>query len=226
MGNRKEFKVSINDIAIIDNLCERQVGVSDGVSRVSLVNVTSSDKEISEIAGISCSSSKGPGVAKLIKWGHMSPFEFGAITYKLHVPVFVDRHIVRHRTQKRMEASLRYCEAKDIEFFDPFKDTEHQDLSDKFQSLIKESKAIYEEALSRGIKKEDARVVFPISHYTDYYIMFDLRNLMNFFELRLSHNAQWETRQTADAMFAIFEQQFPLTARAFINKTGLKRNRK
>jgi len=190
-----------------------KIQVLDGF--VQLVRVDGYDDEISRFAGISHNSDKGPSVSDLIDWGHTSPFEFAHITFKVEVPIFVDRHIVRHRTQTRMEKSLRYCKAKDIKVFNPFDDDE---LKSRFATLIQALEQLYKDAIDKGVKKEDARVVLPLGLYTTYYIQFDLRNFMNFLDLRMDKATQWETRELATAMATIFSEQFPLTAKKYFTK--------
>lgn len=190
-----------------------KIEVLDGY--VQLVRVDGYDDEISKFAGISHNSEKGPSLENLLHWGHTSPLEFCHLTFKVEVPIFTDRHIVRHRMQSRIEESLRYCKAENVKVFNPFNE---DGLRDRFEALIKESNALYKEALEKGYEKEDARVVFPLGLYTTYYLQFNLRSFLNFLNLRLDKNAQWETRKYAEAMATIFSENFPKLAKAYFNK--------
>ena len=58
----------------------------------------------------------------------------------------------------------------------------------------------YKEALSKGIKPQEARRIIPQAAYTQIWGAFMPKQLDNFFKLRLDKTSQWEIQQTAVAM--------------------------
>lgn len=171
---------------------------------VGLVSWEGTEKHISEIAGISHDSDKGPSVKKLLEWGHLSPLEFADMTFHIKCPIFVARQLFRHRTGKYMERSLRYCESN-AEFYIPQKG----EIELLYDAAYRESYKAYLELIKMGADKEQARGVLPLATYTEYYFKIDLRNLVNLLKLRLHKDAQAETREYAEAMAQFVKIQFP-----------------
>ena len=68
----------------------------------------------------------------------------------------------------------------------------------------------YKSLLNAGLSKEVARFYLPLSTYTKIYVQFDLNNLIKFFRLRCSPDAQYEIRVYADAMKKLAKQFFPI----------------
>ena len=68
----------------------------------------------------------------------------------------------------------------------------------------------YKYLLNIGVAKEMARMVLPLSLYTEMFWTVNARSLMNFLNLRTGENAQWEIRQYADAIELIFAEKMPV----------------
>lgn len=68
-----------------------------------------------------------------------------------------------------------------------------------------------------GIARELARIVLPVSTYTQWYWKIDLHNLLHFLELRADPHAQYEIRAYAEVILDIVRRWVPLTAEAFEN---------
>lgn len=106
---------------------------------VRLVDWMGTDSDIVEAARVSYKSpSKGPEQDKkllnyLWKNRHTSPFEQVSIKFNIKLPLFVQGHIVRHRTQKLNQVSARYTEMPD-EFYIPDK-WRRQDIKNKQGSI-------------------------------------------------------------------------------------------
>lgn len=154
----------------------------------------------------------------LIK-GHESPFEFvswieggkrktlrhnipesekidfdGIYTFWLRVPIFVARQIMRHRAFSYMELSRRYVTDKKskFEFYYPKKS-----LFLKTYYFL--SKLLYK-WLRRNLPAELARIVLPVSLYTEFWMQGDFYAWVNFFLYRTHADAQEETRLIAIEM--------------------------
>ena len=66
-----------------------------------------------------------------------------------------------------------------------------------------------------GIARELARIVLPLSTYTQWYWKIDLHNLLHFIALRADPHAQYEIRAYAGLLLDIVRRWVPLTATAF-----------
>ena len=88
-------------------------------------------------------------------------------------------------------------------------------LSDRERVLHENSRAIYNERLSMGIAREQARKDLPLSTYTEAYWKIDLHNLLHFLSLRMDSHAQKEIREYANAISEIVAQLFPNVWSAF-----------
>ncbi len=66
-----------------------------------------------------------------------------------------------------------------------------------------------------GIARELARIVLPVSTYTQWYWKIDLHNLLHFIALRADPHAQYEIRAYAEVLRDIVRRWVPLTAEAF-----------
>ncbi|SHH37793.1 FAD-dependent thymidylate synthase [Thermosipho atlanticus] len=168
----------------------------------------------------------------LMEHRHETPFEHIVFTFHVKSPIFVARQWFRHRIGSFNEASLRYTELKD-EFYLPnhirINDTkdkqkgviiQNDELKNKALELIQDSLEnsynVYQQLLSMGIAREMARIVLPMSSYTQFYWTVNARSLMNFLNLRADSHAQWEIQQYALAIAKIFQEKCPWTYEAFI----------
>ena len=137
---------------------------------------------------------------------------------------FIADGIVVHNSYN--EVSARYTEVKD-EFYMPenfrIQDTknkqgslETENLDDKklltlYAKSIEESYRVYQELLKEGVAREMARMVLPVSQYTQFYWTINARSLLNFIKLRTNSHAQFEIREYAGAISKIFAAKMPWT---------------
>lgn len=169
----------------------------------------------------------------LLRHRHTSPFEQVEFKFRVRAPVVVWWQWVRHRTWHYNFQSGRYTPFDNEDFYVPT-DWRQQSLdnkqgsaglieaeagevlTDKLGALVERSYELYDEALNRGVAKEQARLFLP--GWTAYYIAVckvDAWNLMHFLRLRMAEDAQWEIRQYANAVHEIFREVMPWTADAF-----------
>lgn len=198
------------------------------------------DEDVSEMLSIEAarisykSPSKGEEQDKklleyLYKNRHTSPLEQLNITFNIKFPIFIMRQFVRHRTFRLNEWSGRYSEMKD-EFYIPaswrMQDTKNKqsstgEIQEPNKASVLTASAfhysfnIYQDLLKMGVSREQARIVLPLSLYTEIYVNCDLHNLLHFFNLRTDPHAQQEMRDVAYAMLAITEKCFPWTVALF-----------
>lgn len=173
---------------------------------------------------------KDKGLLKyLLKHNHTSPFEHSVFTFYIKAPLFVFREWHRHRTQSYNEISGRYVEFEP-EFYIPLQ-FRVPASTNKQGSILPEdntgnwnwkvttvyNKALitaydsYKELLDLGVAKEMARMVIPLSLYSEMYATVDAHNLMKFLALRNAPDAQWEIQEYARATETIFAEKMPWT---------------
>lgn len=171
----------------------------------------------------------------LMREKHGTPFEHNAFMFHVKCPIFVAREWFRHRVGSFNELSARYTFIED-EFYVPRKEDVREQIGkpgsysfkriedgreDFAVSIISEMNELaynkYRLLIEKGIAKELARSVLPVSMYTQFYWTVNARSLMNFLQLRTSQYAQLEIRQYAAEVEKLFEQTMPITYSAWIN---------
>ena len=176
----------------------------------------------------------------LIKHKHFSPFRHQHIMVIIKAPEFVLRqwykHVVgiettsTHATKDHAwnEISGRYVEVEDFYYPDVWRkqsednkqasEGELDDLQQKRMSLVYETymtqvEMAYETMISSGVAKEQARIVLPLSQYTQVWWTASFQSVMNFIELRDEPTAQVEIQEYARALKEIMLDAFPETTK-------------
>jgi len=195
---------------------------------VRLIDFMGTDKDIVRCAKISYNkdddlSNVETLLKKMIVNHHTSPFEMVEFKFEIKCPIFVARQIQRHRTANINELSRRYTELDDDFYIPSNLNEDDYSLYTKVYELAEKN---YKELLQRGIPKEKARIVLPLSVYTRFYWKIDLHNLLHFLKLRLGEHTQIETRVFAKAISLFVEKECPLTWKAFAsyNESFLSKN--
>lgn len=174
----------------------------------------------------------------LLRHKHMTPFEMCELKIHVKLPIFVARQWIRHRTASVNEYSARYS-ILDSEFYVPPLDgITAQSSSNKqgrgaqiskdktisMQKSIRHSSItafdLYNSLLDGesdefGISREIARIVLPLSAYTQWYWKVNLRNLLHFIGLRADAHAQLEIRLYAEKLLEIVRRWVPVTSDAY-----------
>ena len=183
----------------------------------------------------------------LVKHRHTSTFEHNLITFRFRVPLYVRSQHHRHRTWSYNEISRRYTDVN-IQFYEPsdFR-TQHKSNRQasnaeelvnpvvfayedggqlRASSLVKrhheQSFKLFEDLLSSGVCREQARGVLPQNMYTEYYGTVNLSNLLKFIDLRTHEGAQWEIQKVAEACLDIAEELWPVAVGAYRNSKNEK----
>ena len=205
---------------------------------VKLLDVMGNDEEVENAARISY----GEGTRKtsqtrnliryLMRHKHTSPFEMCEVKFHLKLPIFVMRQLVRHRTANLNEYSGRYSVMSDDFYFPKGKNLKPQSTSNKqgredgelrnpgeieFEifRIFDGAKNAYHNLLDWGLSRELARIVLPVSNYTEVIWKIDLHNFFHFYRLRGDDHAQDEIQHFADAMWQLVEPLFPICCEAF-----------
>jgi thymidylate synthase (FAD) len=163
-----------------------------------------------------------------IKNAHWSVFEHVNMTVEITTSRAIAAQILRHRSFVFQEFSQRYAEAMSNEKVEARRqDTKNRqnsinDMSEEDKEwferqqtrLWQEAKAEYDEALRRGIAKEQARFLLPLSTQTTLYMTGNVRNWIHYISLRSENGTQKEHADIAIAIQNIFVEQFPAISEA------------
>jgi thymidylate synthase (FAD) len=174
----------------------------------------------------------------LIKHKHFSPFRHQHVMMIIKAPEFVMRqwykHVVgiettsTHPTKDHAwnEISGRYVEVEEYyipEVYRAQSDDNKQasegevELQEEclrtWRDSIDHAKIFYEGLLRRGVAKEQARAILPLSQYTQVWWTASFQSIMNFIELRDESTAQVEIQEYARALKKIMLDVFPETTK-------------
>ena len=153
---------------------------------------------------------------------HDSPFRHVQLHFRLKAPEFVMRQWYKHvvgigYTPMRdvdhawNEISGRY--GRYIDFYIPNgwrkqSDDNKQASTDElvytdllqYGDFLKQAVELYEKLLDDGVAREQARMVLPVSFYTEVIWTTSLQAVLNFISLRDHPHAQWEIQEYAKAL--------------------------
>jgi len=88
-------------------------------------------------------------------------------------------------------------------------------IQSAYREQNEKSYALYKDMMDRGVAREIARCVLPLSMYTEWYWKIDLHNLFHFLRLRMDPHAQLEVRELAEAMASFVRPHVPYAWEAF-----------
>jgi len=173
----------------------------------------------------------------LIRNKHFSPFRHIMFRFHIKAPEFVMRQWYKHVVGAEWSASSfapfhawneisgRYVPL--TEFYQP-ESWRSQSTSSKqgsgdlldsdtqescthvYNEFLETMNRTYELLLEKGVAKEQARSVLPLSVYTEAIWTCSFQSAMNFLELRLDKHAQWEIREYATVLQKILNEKLPL----------------
>jgi len=153
----------------------------------------------------------------LIRNGHTSPFAHVVFTFRLKVPIFVARQLMRHHVGVAWnEISGRYTELDDY-WMPVYPRVGQYGMELQIvEEAIRSSFDAYEKLLGFGVPREVARAVLPLATYTTLIMTVNLRAMFNIFEQRLTPHAQEETREVVAEMFSqLFDLDIQNSLRSF-----------
>jgi len=172
----------------------------------------------------------------LVRHQHWSPLEMVSACCEINTTRDIARQILRHRSFSFQEFSQRYANpTRDLSFVcreARLQDTKNRqnsistddselqvwwDAKQKF--IIECARIAYEEAIERGIAKEQARAVLPEGlTESRLYMNGTLRSWIHFIELRSGHGTQLEHMEVARACAEVIAKIFPMSAE-FVDQT-------
>jgi len=225
-------EILFEPLAVLDQGFIRVVdymGDDDAVVQAARVSYGKGTKQVSSDQGL---------INYLMRHRHTTPFEMCEIKLHVKLPIFVARQWIRHRTANVNEYSARYSVLDDGSYRPELGQLAAQAANNRqgrgealdaatahtVQQRLDQS-ATAAEATYRwllgdapgepGLSRELARMVLPLSAYTQWYWKIDLHNLLHFIALRADPHAQYEIRAYAEVLAQIVERWVPTTAAAF-----------
>ncbi len=162
-----------------------------------------------------------------IKHGHWSVFEMANMNIEINTSRAISAQILRHRSFSFQEFSQRYAENTDIRLYDARRqDVKNRqnsidDINDKDKLWFTEAQnnvagkslALYRRALEKGIAKECARMLLPMSTSTRIYMNGTIRSWIHYFTLRCDEATQLEHREIANEAKEVFKEQLPVISK-------------
>lgn len=172
----------------------------------------------------------------LIEHGHTSPFRHPQIQFRIQCPIFVERQLFKHQVGLTANSiSGRYVDFSDEYWIpsqlryqskdskqgsgDNLEEEANKDIIAKIQNVVGQCKKLYAEMESKGVAKEQCRVVLPLCLETQFIWTGSLAAYLHFWKLRLKKDTQKETRDVANMMLesikSIPDKPFNYTLKAF-----------
>lgn len=167
-------------------------------------------------------------ISYLLKHKHFSPFEMVDVCFEIKTSRAIAAQILRHRSFTFQEFSQRYSKATEFITY-PARSQDLKNKQNSIDNLPEETKewfervqaannaaaeGVYEQAIEKGIAKEQARFLLPLSTQTTLYMKGSLRSWLHYIEVRTDDSTQKEHRDIAVAIKEQLKLQFPATAEA------------
>ena len=164
----------------------------------------------------------------LIKHKHWSPFEMASACIEVTTTRDIARQLLRHRSFSFQEFSQRYASVNDLSDDFVLREARLQDTTNRQNSIetddaalqswwyaqqnfiIDHVKRIYNEALERGIAKEQARAILPEGNTVSrLYVNGTIRSWIHYIELRSANGTQKEHMELAVEVAKAISQIYP-----------------
>lgn len=155
---------------------------------------------------------------------HTSPFRHPQITFTIRAPIFVLRQWMKHQVGCAWnEQSARYTELRNG-FFVPetWRLQSAKNKQSSYGELLEPDKAFnilsnvydvvergYNDLLALGVCREQARILLPVSSYSECMWTASLQAIMHFLKLRTDSASQEEIREYAYAIEKIASIYYP-----------------
>ena len=197
---------------------------------VKLISISpDAEKLIAYCARVSSNNQDNPNIKGLLKYcakhGHWSIFELANMVVEINTTRAISAQIIRHRSFNYQEFSQRYAKVEmDLEIpklrrqdfknrQNSISDLDH-DLVEELQNHIsehfKKTKNLYNILLDKGVAKECARMVLPMSSPTRMYMNGTIRSFIHYIQVRTHESTQKEHRRVALEIKEIFKEQLPI----------------
>lgn len=190
-----------------------------------LIEVFGNDLMVVNAARVSFGKQKGSfdeKDEKLIKFlkdhKHIAPFRHPQLQFRITCPIYVERQLFKHQVGLSANSiSGRYVDFSDS--YTTIREWRKQSKSSKQgsegvlenqemcswieQNIITQCKEAYEQLISFGVSKEQARTILPLNLNTTFIWTGSLLAFLHLFDLRLKPDAQKETRDIVEEMLTL-----------------------
>ena len=179
-------------------------------------------------------------VRYLAKHKHFSPFRHLVVQFHIKAPEFVTRQLYKHvvgiettsssitKDHAWNEISGRYVPVEEYYIPENWRQqsedskqasvgaiSSQEEATEAYRQAIEVGKHYYKKLLEMGVAKEQARVILPLSQYTEFYWTASFQAIVNFIELRDEPTAQWEIRQYAIVLKKMLHELYPKTTQVW-----------
>jgi thymidylate synthase (FAD) len=169
----------------------------------------------------------------LAKHNHWTPFGHITAQFRIKAPVYVARQLVKHQVGLVWnEVSRRYVDSEP-EFFIPmwrkrpegsvkqgsggeFDRVQQNQFSYWLSKSCEEAHETYKDLLGAGVAPEQARMVLPLNHATEWYWTGSVAAFARVCKLRLDPHSQEETQDVAKKIDEALKQAFPVSWNALM----------
>ncbi len=147
-----------------------------------------------------------------VEKGHVSVIEHASFTFSLEgISRACSHQLVRHRIASYTQQSQRYVHLEDSKnFVVPESIKKNKKTGPKYKKAIKTQFSLYQDLITQGIPKEDARFVLPNATRTNIIVTMNARELLHFFALRCCERTQWELKTVAWKMLSLVKNIAPI----------------
>jgi thymidylate synthase (FAD) len=213
--------------------------LNDGIGRVELVDSMGDDLAVVNAARVSYgkesvafSDKDAKLIAYLAEHGHTSPFRHVVLKFRIKAPEFVARQAYKHvvgsdysfKDTAWNEISQRYVQVP-LEFYTPSHWREQSSTNKQagigevsrsvwaaqhYETAVKFAAATYLDLIETGVAREQARLVLPLSVYTEWIWTASLQAVAHFIKLRDHEGAQEEIRLYARALHELASTVAPV----------------
>lgn len=172
-------------------------------------------EELLEHAGRVCYRSESRGdpakfLRARLREGHESLIEHASATFEVSgISRACSHQLVRHRVASYSQESQRYVDASDPALVIPDAIAGDPHARAVWDGFVEGVKSTYQELRELGVLKEDARFVLPNAAATRIIVTMNFRELLHFFRLRITPEAQWEIRRLAIVMLELLTPHAP-----------------
>ena len=181
-------------------------------------------------------------VRYLAKHKHFSPFRHLVVQLHIKAPEFVMRQAYKHvvgieatssyptKDHAWNEISGRYVPVEEYYIPENWRQqsedskqasvgeiTQQQAAGETYKTFLQITQQYYNKLLEFGVAKEQARVMLPLSQYTEVYWTASFQAIANFIELRDEPTAQWEIREYAKVLKELMFAIYPKTTEIWAN---------
>lgn len=187
-------------------------------------------------ARVSSPNQDNPNIKGLLRYcireKHWSVFELSTMVIEINTTRAISSQILRHRSFSFQEHSQRYAKVEqDIEIpqlrrqdlknrqnsISDLDDDLVNDLQNEIKEHFKKTKDLYRKLLDKGVAKECARGVLPMSSPTKMYMSGSIRSWVHYINVRTHESSQREHAEIANQIKEIFKENLPIVYDAVFN---------